>query len=669
MTKYSLTWQGGWSVLIGFLLLLVGTVQVQAQRPSSTFPGGSGGGRPTTGSGQGGNNQRGGNSTQREVAPDTFGVFVFQVGNPNEELAFEDTLLTEFQQYDPTRKFPDDYANLGLPGSAHQQLVYTGRDRGGLDLGWNQYDLYYTTGKNLPYYRLERPFTNLSFMQGSTQRDNLLQADFSRNFANGLNYTLRYSGITQEGARTHYPNQRNNIRSLATGLWFHSKRGRYDGFFSYASNVMNAQENGGIINLPETGGEFSSPATADVYLTNASSRHDHKEWMYTQYYRIGGQIDSTGRAKRAFTLSHQLDYDRSTYRFDDAYDESDRIFYERFPELAVDTFRGVRYFINHRTLENSFRLSTFRLTSGNRQAERQQRDLIEVGLTHRYHRLQIEPTDTTINNLLLTGKVGLRPGERLRLQVEGLLAIFDQAGDYRVNAKLDVDLGKAGTLALDFRNQLYSPTVLQTRFLLSQKVLYTRNFARSLDTRIGASYTVPKLDVQLAAQYHLLSQFIYFDSTSIPQQRNGVIPLLQFAVQKDFRFGVFRLLNRVTLQQTEADELRLPTLFAKHSFIYEDTWFQVLDMQMGIDARYATAYQPNYYNPFVGQFQLQNRQTVDLVPGIDAFFNMKVKTFRAFFKMENLYFFVADDERLFQTAFYPWPEAAFRFGINWRMID
>lgn len=641
-------------ILFGFSLFTLGLL---AQRPSSTFPDGN-----TAGS----NNRTAREGDQRETQPDTFGIFIFQVDNPNEEWQYSDSLLTNFHQYDPTRLLPDDYANLGIVGSAHQPLVYLGEDRGGFSLGWNQYDLYYTSGKNMPYYRLERPFTNLHFVQGSEQQDNIIGAKFSRNFANGINYTLDYQAITQEASGSQYPNQRNQTRALATGLWVHSKSGRYDGFISYSANTTNTEDNGGIIELPDTGGEFDSPATAEVLLQDGRSRHALREIMYTQYYRFGGQVDSTGRARRAFTLSHQLDYDRNTYRFADEYALVDTSFYQRFPNLLPD-IRGARYFVEQRTVENSFRLSTFRLATGNRL--RQQKDLIEVGLTHRYNDIRHEPADLVVNNVLLTGKIGLRPGDRLRLQVEGLLALWDQAGDFRVKGLLSVDLKKAGSLLLEVRNQLYSPTLLETQFYLTQQDLYRTNFDKTVSTKLGATYRLESIGLELGGQYHLLNNYIYFDSTAMPLQTGSPLSIVQLSAQKDFQMRAFRLRNRVVLQQTDEEFLRLPTVFAKHSLVYNGLWFQVLNVQIGADVRYTTAFKPDYYNPVIAQFQLQDRQEVNFFPNVDAYFSFRVTRFRAFIKGENLSTLWSPEERLFLTAFYPWPSAAIRFGVSWRMLD
>ena len=609
--------------------------------------------------------------TQREIAPDTTNIFIFNVDNPNEEKLFSDSLLDNFQQYDPSRLQKDDYGHLGLPGSAHYPLVFKEEIKLGLDLGWHAYDLYHIDGHSLPYYRIKRPISNLWFTQGATQINNIVKAQFSRPFAKGVTFGIDYQAITQKGRSAQFPNQRNQTRALSTGLWMQSKNNRYDGFISFSANTTTAEDNGGLITLPETGGEFTSAITAEVFLADGQKRYALRELMYTQYYRLGGQTDSLGNSSRAFTLSHQLEIDQNKYRFDDPYSIADDSFFVFFPHLKIDP-RGTRYFVQHNTVANSFRLSTFRGAINKKQGARQQSDLLEVGITHQYHAIHMEPRDTSVQNLLLTGKIGLRPGnkDRLRLQADAALALLDQAGDYHIRAFMDVNLGKVGTLRFKLTNQLYSPTFLQNNFRLTQNVLWDNNFDKTLETTLGASYSLPKYKFMVEGQYHLLNNYIYYDSLAFPRQEGSPISIFQLKLQKDFQLGHFHLNNSVVLQKVNEDVIELPTLVGKHSLYYEGKWFKVLDVQLGADARYTAAFKPAYYNPFIGQFILQERQEVDFYPNVDFFFTFKVSRFKAFFKWENASESFGFSQRYFYTsAFSPWPEATFVFGINWRMLD
>ena len=70
---------------------------------------------------------------------DTFPIYFLYAANPELAVAFSDSLLDDFfHQYDPVRKRVWDYKNLGVPGSAHQALVYEPRMRRGFDPGFHQ---------------------------------------------------------------------------------------------------------------------------------------------------------------------------------------------------------------------------------------------------------------------------------------------------------------------------------------------------------------------------------------------------------------------------------------------------------------------------------------------------------------------------------------------------
>ncbi|MCB0639920.1 MAG: hypothetical protein KDC54_25030 [Lewinella sp.] len=617
-----------------------------------------------------GNNSQGGQrgANQREIAPDTFGIFQFQVNNPNEETPFSDSLLANFHQFDPTRQGRFDYANLGILGSAHQPIVYQPRKRGGLDLGFHQYDLYYITGETMPFYRLERPYTNLRFIQGTQQSDTYLSAIFSRNFANGLNFVVDYRRIAQKSESSQYPNQQNEQTGVASGFWYHSPGGRYDGFLTYAANTIRNEDNGGVYLLPVTGGEFSTPASAEVFLNDGQTRYALREGMYTHFYRFGGQLDTTGRSRRAFTLNHQISWQHNTYKYADDFDLADTAFFNWYPDLLTDV-RGVRYLIDQKQLENSVRLSTYRLTSGRRSDTRQQRDLFEVGLTHRYNKLYQEPVDSVVNNLMLTGKLTLRLGERLLLEGDGFFGLLDQVGDYRVTGALGLDLGRAGRFRFTLNNQLYTPTVLQERFIVTQQTVWQQDLKKTLETNLGATYALPRWQITLGGNYHLLNEFIYFDTTGQVRQTGVPLSILQLFAQKNFSFGPFHLANTLVFQQASDEVLRLPTLFGKHSLYYAGHWFKVLDVQMGIDLRYTTRYRADYYNPVTGQFNLQDRAETPFYPNADVYVSLKVSRFRFFLKFENATTWIDDQQRLFLSAYAPWPAASMRFGVNWRMID
>ncbi|MCB9279074.1 MAG: hypothetical protein H6562_09185 [Lewinellaceae bacterium] len=627
---------------------------------------------PTGTSGSSGGTQNRSNvQVEQELEqPDTFGVFVFSAQNPNREVPFSDSLLDDFfHQYDPARKKSVDYLTLGILGSAAHPLIYQPADRQGFDVGFHQFDLYLMPAEDLPFYRLQRAYTNVGYTIGSEQPDGYFTGSFSRNFANGLNFTLEHRRIFQLGRLDQYPNQNTRNTLFATGLWYHSPKGRYDGFFSVAGNTIQQQDNGGLITPPVAEGQFASPSSAVPYLVDGQTRQSYRDWMYTHYLKFGGRRDSTGRSTRAFTLAHRIAWKDNKYKFFDAYTVSDTAFYNRFPSFEADE-RGARVYMEWQQLENRFELSTFKVAKKQARAQaRSQRDLLSVGVVHKYHTLKLEPGRETINNLFLTGKLGFHPNETIQLDVNAQLGLWDNAGDYRLEGDLALGLKKAGVLNLHAVSQLYKPNWIQENYLISGRKIWNNVFKPTLETHLSASYTLPGINLELTGAYNLLNDFIYFDQQGLPRQTGVAVSITQLIARKEFKVGPIHLDNTIALQKASEDVIRLPEIFGKHGLYYAGLWFRVLDVRLGFDARYNTAYYAAYYNPFIGQFQLQDRSQVDFYPNLDGYFAMRVSRFRAFVKYENITALLKKGELYYQTADYPFPDAAVRIGIKWRFLD
>ncbi|PHI21110.1 hypothetical protein CEQ90_03550 [Lewinellaceae bacterium SD302] len=604
---------------------------------------------------------------QRQVELDTFGVFAFQVSNPNEETAFRDSLLDDFQAYDESRKVPFDYGTTGIVGGAAYPLLYRPRERLGLDLGLHQFDLYQRTGRTMSFYRQQRPYTNLKFVEGSEQRDIIVGAQFSRNFADGVNFVMDYHRISQRGQSDQYPNQNLRNTHVNTGFWIDHKKGKYDAFLSFAANTYEQNQNGGLSALPNVGGDFDTPLSAEVYLEDGFLRQAHRQWMITQYLQFGGRTDSLGRTGRAYTLSHEFELNNFYNRLTVPFNENDTLFQEqRFPNLSTD-IRGQRSVFDNRTIQNAVRLSTFRRgKSGDRATV--QKDVLELGLIHQIHRLRQEPGDSTINNLMATARVGFRPSDRFRVVADGRLNLADQLGDFQVKAAGQLDLERFGKLELDFFTQLSEPTVIDQVYNLTELPLYRNDFDKVLETRLAGAITLPVVNIRTGLAYNLITNYIYRDTSGLPQQIGAVQNILQLTAEKNIKIGVLNINNRMSFQLADRDEIRLPKFMGEHSIFYGGKWFGVLNVQFGVDLRYFDGFRPYYYNPVVQQFQLQDDQQTDFFLQADAFFSMRVTRFRFFYKWEQVNQLWSDD-LLYLVADNPFPDLAGRLGISWRLID
>lgn len=609
---------------------------------------------------------------QRDVILDTFGIYTFKVDNPNLETNWRDSLLDGFQRYEPGRRPAFDWATIGQIGGAAYRLRYQPEHRYGTELGLRQFDLYQTDGRTLDYYRLEHPFTFLNYVRGSQQEDYIVGAKFSRNFADGVNLLINYDRISEQGDQDQYPGQNLRNTHVATGLSVRPPGSRYEGYFSFAANTYEQLQNGGIVDSSfannDNNDEVVNLQNLTPYLEETRLRYSYRQFMATQSLQFGGRTDSiTGNERRAFTLRHRLRIDNRRHRVSANISTQDtENFFQRFPDLLLDT-RGLRNQIGQRTLENDISISTFRRAKSG-EAATVQKDVIEAGLTHQLHRIS-QDGDSTVNNLIAHAKLGFRPSDRLDLLVSGQLNLVGQTGDYRVKGEGTLDLGKAGKLELSALNQLYAPDLATQIYRINGDDLWNNRFAKTLEARLEGAYTFPVVGIRAGLAYSLLTNYVYFNEQGRPVQSDGVNSLLQLTAERDFRFGRWNINNRLLLQEADQSVFRLPQLYGEHSFYYSGKWFKVLNINLGFDVRYASGFQPYYYNPIVQQFHLQDRQETGFQYQIDPFFSMRVTRFRFFVKYINANSQWQPDELLYLTADHPYPDAAVRWGVSWRLLD
>ena len=373
--------------------------------------------------------------------------------------------------------------------------------------------------------------------------------------------------------------------------------------------------------------------------------------------------NNTGPPKRAITLGHQLAFESNRYLFSDI--SPDTAFYD---DKYLTHQRGVRNFILHRKLENDFRISTFKLRD-DKEKLRKQRDLVEAGLTHTLHFITQENEKRTLNNLFLHGRFNFNPKDRLKVNTYFHYGLLANLGDYRANGTLEYNLPTLGSLEVGLVQQAYTPSLIANRLILSEAVVWDNDFNKIFETSLKATLKIPRLEMEISGQYHLINNYQYFGADGTPEQTGMAINVGQLMIKKHFTFWKFHLDNTVILQQTNGSVLRLPQLLTKQSFYFAGYLIKrALFSHVGVDFRLNDDFLGDGYFAPTGQFQLQNDQILRAYPLLDVFIDFKVKEFRFFAKYENLTrtWYPAIS---YQTYLQPDRFNTFRFGVSWRFLN
>jgi len=396
-------------------------------------------------------------------------------------------------------------------------------------------------------------------------------------------------------------------------------------------------------------------------------------------------IKPTGRK---YTLKHNLSIRKNTFKFTD----TDTTAYQS--DFRTDT-RGVRSFIRTNQIENTFSIRTFKLEkeqasafASNKKNNPKQKDLIEVGLTHTFTKLRQEgAADSTINNIFLFGNVQFTPSDRLKINAYGHLGIGQQAGDYYAKGDFLWDTKKLGTLNLSLIQQLRTPSLVNRRFYVTQNRVWQNDFSKTFENTLSGSYTIPKVNINLTANYHLIKNHIYFDNLAQPQQLDNDLNIFQLKVANQIDVWRFHLQNTVYFQSaTGSDVIRFPQVYSIHRLYLDLKLFKVMESQFGGEIRVNTPWKPDNFSPLTGQFYLQDNfqravqtengvvvadsENIPFYPFVDVFYNFRIKDFRFFLVAENVMHFVPVYKDFHYTT-YPYPVADFqmRFGFRWLFLD
>ncbi|MEK7200478.1 MAG: putative porin, partial [Bacteroidota bacterium] len=133
--------------------------------------------------------------------------------------------------------------------------------------------------------------------------------------------------------------------------------------------------------------------------------------------------------------------------------------------------------------------------------------------------------------------------------------------------------------------------------------------------------------------------------------------------------------TEIHVQQTTGQPpVNLPFLYTRNRLAFEGNFSTNLFLSTGIEIKYTTAYKADNYSPFLGKYFVQNTNTIHNRPDISAFLHFRIKSFKGFFRLENLNTLNVTDgfafnKLNFMTNDNPGTGLWTRFGIWWNFVN
>ena len=507
-----------------------------------------------------------------------------------------DTLHLNYQVANPIDRFSIANSFNGNLGSPIQSKLYFDRPASTDFIFSNSYFPYITNVQSATFYNTKTPLSILNYTTGGSnyRAEDHIKFLFTANVNKKLNFGTTLDYIYAVGEYDKQAVQR------FSGSLFGSYQGKhYTSTGLLTTNDLSNYENGGL----QSSSDIYTPIATANLPTNINGYSNYKlsQVFYNQQYSVGFE-----KPIRINDDSVRMEYVpvtrfAHTLKFDDAR--------KRYFENSV---QGKPFYVNTylpfkqtndtsalQTLTNTFSVSL--VEEFNKWMPFGLKAFIENELQNYTFK-----NDSNINKMFRTstkvgGLLSKQRGRIFKYNVLGELSFLGyKAGNFRLEGNIggffklwkdSISLVANGFVRSD------NPSYFLQHYQ-SNHFIWDNNFANIYRTHVGGTFSIPTRLFSLNVSVENLTQYIYFNSNALPQQFQGNIQVLAFNLKQDFHFGKFALENNVVYQlSSQPGVLALPEITLYHNLYYDDLWFNVLSMQLGVNLRYNTSYFAPSYMP------------------------------------------------------------------------
>ncbi|MCB9226224.1 MAG: hypothetical protein H6578_03485 [Chitinophagales bacterium] len=585
-----------------------------------------------------------------------------------------DSSLNNLEEYNFVQSNTWDYFNLGNTGQAHYKLALDWDNKIGFKNGMTHFDRYKYAMDRIKYYNTKKPYSEISYTIGS-KRENIFGAKFSHNIKNRFVYGLEFHRTLSNGVYRNMPSK--NGAFTLYGL-FTSKNARYQLGVDLVFNKIKNEENGGVqedfVNTPslkESNKEFYTP-----YITQGLTQHKNLNLLITNTYNFGfHKIDSINDSLSvkkfypSFSINYKVGTQRNTFQFVDKAADSVNYYndYLNFYQVEDSTY----YRLYYHQIPNQVSVSYSGLKK-NTDSIQYFNFRAEAGVQHDNIELWQNRKEMTTNNLHVFGLIQSNEfsNKKWQYKAEGYyyLTGYNQ-NDWKVNGYFAYDFGKWGYAKASGSVEQQEASWIENSYYSTSKT-WENNFKKKSKATVALDYHIPKLKLKLHGEYDILGNYIYFNQNSEPTQLNGALQYWQLTVNSELNYKILHFDNFVGVQgSSRKDILRIPTVFLQSSLYVQGKLFKKkMQAWFGVKLTYNTNFSAYAWNPLIGQFYLQDQQTMHYTPRLDAFLSFKVKTLRVFVTANYL------NEGLIKKNYYTalhYPDRGriFAGGLVWRFFE
>lgn len=565
-----------------------------------------------------------------------------------------DTSIYNFEKHSYADITDYHYQNLGNFGTALYSVFRKPQEQIGRTSGFNAFRPYFTKPEEIKFYDTKSPLIELFGYLGGQNR-NRVNILFSRNITENWNFGFDYRSITSDKqiARTSEGDRNVEMVNFDLYTFYKAPKKKYQLLASYASNVHNAVEIGGVrYGADSLLSEYFLFRNSLTRLEDATNEMVNTRINLYHDYQLSSE----------FQLYHQFDYERDVFTYQDYTDGSStgyNTYLDFYPNFFIDA-------------DSTWERSTFRSVTN------------EAGLKGNLSRLYyrayakvrwvdfdyflLDPLQPTVEQYL-GGLVRFNWKNKFDVEGEGEYLL---GGGYKLSGKLNSDI-----INLQYDVKRYNAPIVFNQYF-GNHFEWSNNFDPVLYNEILGDIRFTYRFVELIPRVRLASytNFLYFDEHINPVQANNSNVISSVGGDINFRLinrkgESLNLENEVIYSTTVGDSrdaLRVPPLFYNGKLFWDGKLFKDrVPVQVGANMHAQSSYFGYAYQPAIQQHYLENDQDIFGYFKTDVFFNMRLDKF--FISIKWVHLDEAGGEGYFTTTYYPGQTRSMDLIVRWLFFD
>ncbi len=573
-----------------------------------------------------------------------------------------DTSITNYHRWTYVQKFNNFYKDLGNVGTALNSIFPLLYSTIGVSTGYTAYEPYYKS-EELKYFDTKSPYTRMYIVWGGNGRA-ATRVEFSRNISPRWNFGFNYRPllVDKQIQRIGKGDRQTISHYMDAYMAYRTNNDKYSILVNYRRIRHRVNENGGVNVTKPPDSTYTSLFKKEVSrkLKAAISIEQRNNFHYFHQYKVG----------KALQVYHNGDMGKqyNLYKDDKAQDSTYYDHYEK--NLGKDNIK-IKDSVKFSYLQNEFGIK------GN--TKNLFYDFYYKIRSYHFTYKYLSQDSLALNPQSQEKYVG----SKIIYSLDSINSIGGWAeylldGNYRIEGELNTKWIDASVKRL-----LSKPGFVQNAYRGSfdywnnnfGNVLTDQAFA-FLKTNLGPLFISPGFT------YTSYQNYIYYvkrnglptvDQLVLPTQSKGTQILVSPEMRMDFKFFKnFHFRPQVIyskLLKNDDNALRIPEVFINSQLAFENLLFKnSIQVQIGMDVHWHSAYTALGYDPAIQQFYVQNDLLTPSFPLVDIFLNGKIKTGKFFVKYHNIIQLFTQSGYLL-TPDYPAQRNILDFGFELLLFD